>query len=961
MINTRNRRASMMNFASGDDLLMPNPDGLFDTPEDRLQLLGLYSGVAAEPPHATILPALISTFGGYTSGQAATNTFSVTITDSAQKLIVMAWHYDFSVSLDSVTFNGDPFSVVDSANQTYLCVLGAPDVGTHDLVVTLNRSRWQGAVAWVVENWEGDFRQWPGTLSVNDYLQQVTSSAVTPSLTFPSGPDDLTLQVIRNSFPLDAGFAFTANFGQAVGTNQSPSPGNALIGEATSKSGDTSVTVGFSVAPAVGTFLTAFSLLAPDAPEETPYLPVGINPQRGDPVGDIHFIRVNIGVEKYFAAETTIRDAQEPWGGKKGATLLRIGASERALSREGYQATTCTFTVSDTPHPITGDRLWRGLMEGGSVNSRTIEGALIELYRCQAPHGQILGTPFRLWAGVVKPGGFKASSGFRFEFSCVDLLGDRFANPRNQPNIPTFRLNTTIIPNLVADANGKYVPRVMGNSVEDGVGVVPMLPVVQNVNLFDLLGGLALNVNVDVWLLSEGAVYDIPRGYYNPPVWGSDAEVLAGDLIRPTPENRNGHVFRAENDGTTGGSEPTWPTSGTVNDNGITWHEDGSDDPQARYPIPDEAYSTFLTHPFAPNWTSVTGRTEQYIDYPFTSGTRRLIPVFTLHDHRYGDALRDGRITLLFNVIGARSSPDSGPPLTTFTSLYIRLLLDYLFTPTDLTTYGDIPIYGALDGPYSVIDTESADEAEAVGDALGGLMAGFVLAPAGEQQSMWTTLSKILRGGSLEIGPNRHGQLTFHRRDPEAAATITFRATTIRDSSYTADGTRRATTIQYRYGPRYADPFASVATPAQGDPLPVSKEDWGWQSGLQQLTNEDAFDALWNTHAALLPDLSFDNEITRDSETANTVARRELDYATGPGPAYHGTTLFELTGSIDDLLLRLDSNGRTRELGHVFAIADDEGPTADGATTLRHRITRIRLDPEANLCTFWGDVLPEVA
>jgi hypothetical protein len=958
-MNTRNRRASALAMLEMDTIA-PSPDGLLDTSADRLQLAGLYAGIEPSPPLVSDSPTPIATYGGYTVGfDDTTLTFSATITDAAQKLIVFAWTREKTVT--GVTFHGDALSLIDQQNKDYVWVLGAPDVGTFDVVVTINTAWALGAVAWVVENWDGDFREFPGSLSDNGKMIQLFSGSSHPTLTFPSGVNDLTLHWIREFYGSFDAYTYSADFGQALGLNLSPAPLATFPGETTSKAGDTSVTVGFTHNSAFSSmFLSAVSLMAPDAPPEPEVPYVGINPQQGDPVGDLHFIRVKIGVNSYFASEAMIRDAALPWEGKKAAELLKIGTFERTLSREGYQATTCSFTVSDTPNAA-GLRRWRDL-----IPTLTVEGSLIELYRCSAPNGTIVGTPFRLWAGVVKPGGFKASSGFKFEFSCVDLLGDRFANPLNQPNIPTFRLTAEDIPNLFSQSSGKYVPRVLGQAIESGVGVVPMLPLVEDVNLFDLLGGLALNVNVDVWLLSEGAVYDIPRGYYNPASWGADVDVLAGDLIRPTPENRNGHVFRAENDGTTGGTEPTWPTSGTVGDNGITWHEDGADDPRTRYPIPDEAYSNFMTHPYAPNWTAATGLSTQYVDYPFASGTRRLTPVFTLHEHRYGQALRDGRITLLFNVIGARQLPSSGPPLLKFTDVYIRLLLDYLFTPTDLTTYGDIPIYNALDGPYSVIDVDSAAAAEVIGDALGGLTAGFSLGSSGQPESMWGRLSAMLRGGSLEIGPNRHGQLMFSRRDVDAQPTITFRAHKIIESSYHADGTKRATNIELRFGPRYADPFASTEAASPGDPTPTSKNviDWGWASGLQQLPPvgdpNPAYEALWNTHAALLPPLKLDNDVTFDAETAFSVAQRELDYATGPGPSYHGTILFELTGPIDDLIMRLDSNNRTRENGDVIGIQDDQGPTGDGEeTTHRGRIIRTRMDVEADRATLIGEILPD--
>lgn len=57
--------------------------------------------------------------------------------------------------------------------------------------------------------------------------------------------------------------------------------------------------------------------------------------------------------------------------------------------------------------------------------------------------------------------------------------------------------------------------------------------------------------------------------------WSASASISAGDLRVPVVDN--GHVYRALNAGTTGGSEPTWPKDGTtVVDNDITWLDIGA-------------------------------------------------------------------------------------------------------------------------------------------------------------------------------------------------------------------------------------------------------------------------------------------------------------------------------------------------------------------------------------------------
>lgn len=57
----------------------------------------------------------------------------------------------------------------------------------------------------------------------------------------------------------------------------------------------------------------------------------------------------------------------------------------------------------------------------------------------------------------------------------------------------------------------------------------------------------------------------------NPDVWQASTSYAAGDMVRPTTDND--FVYYALNAGTSGSSEPTWPTTqgATVTDNDITW------------------------------------------------------------------------------------------------------------------------------------------------------------------------------------------------------------------------------------------------------------------------------------------------------------------------------------------------------------------------------------------------------
>jgi prepilin-type N-terminal cleavage/methylation domain-containing protein len=72
---------------------------------------------------------------------------------------------------------------------------------------------------------------------------------------------------------------------------------------------------------------------------------------------------------------------------------------------------------------------------------------------------------------------------------------------------------------------------------------------------------------------------NITADYNRYPRWRSGT-LYAGSAFAPVyvvPTNFNGHYYRTTNSGTSSapGSEPDWPRSGTVNDNGITWTESG--------------------------------------------------------------------------------------------------------------------------------------------------------------------------------------------------------------------------------------------------------------------------------------------------------------------------------------------------------------------------------------------------
>lgn len=70
----------------------------------------------------------------------------------------------------------------------------------------------------------------------------------------------------------------------------------------------------------------------------------------------------------------------------------------------------------------------------------------------------------------------------------------------------------------------------------------------------------------------------VPRASQMPSTtWAASHAYLAGEVVKPT--SRNGHLYQVIVAGTSGGSQPTWPTTaaGTVTNGGVTFQEFGID------------------------------------------------------------------------------------------------------------------------------------------------------------------------------------------------------------------------------------------------------------------------------------------------------------------------------------------------------------------------------------------------
>lgn len=71
----------------------------------------------------------------------------------------------------------------------------------------------------------------------------------------------------------------------------------------------------------------------------------------------------------------------------------------------------------------------------------------------------------------------------------------------------------------------------------------------------------------------------VPNGGSTPGVWAASTAYASGDYVIPTTfdsiSGQQGKIFKCTTAGTSGASQPTWPTSegGTVTDGTITWTE----------------------------------------------------------------------------------------------------------------------------------------------------------------------------------------------------------------------------------------------------------------------------------------------------------------------------------------------------------------------------------------------------
>ncbi len=706
-------------------------------------------------------------------------------------------------------------------------------------------------------------------------------------------------------------------------------------------------------------------------PEPTPEVPPGVNPAPGDPVGAIYFARiVHTGDQVEQRGECTIRNPAELWGGKIPSGLLKVSKVSLRAVEEGLPTAECTIELDDTPDPITGESFWRTLSA-----TAPLEGAFVEVFRCHAPYGIILGTPWRYFAGRVPEGGHYPIDGFRYGFRFVDVLGELFDDPKFRKSIPGEPLTVAYFPGMLESFDGKVPPLVLGNCVTDGEGVVRMIPM-GRINILAAFGS-GLDLEVGVGLIARQAVYDVVEGYYNILTWEASKPVFAGEERRPTIDNPGyGFIHRAQNAATTGAAEPqvangnAWATTvgGTTTDGAVTWINAGIDDVTSRRRIPNEMYGAAggLAVPHKPGWAAVTGAAPGNPNVPgeyviYGAPNRAYTPVFWDLTHPYSPYVESGQIELLFDVVGAMTSATSGTPILSPVYLYVHVLLNYGWSQTDGITYVAMPMLPGLTGEYSVFDMDTAAAVKAAHDALGGLINGLEVAPDGEPEDLWSVLDRLQKFGRFRTLKNRHGQIGFAFKDYTATPTLVFDE--IRDQITVKERPsteRRGIGVEFLYGKRYV-PHVPAPTPNPGQPLRGigGRVKGDWVSGLNQMPHAAAAAALATSYGRdRTRPINLEIDTTRDGGTAQLVAEFARDEGTGPAP-YDGIRVFEFTGPFERVLMREGTDSKTLQPGACIAITNAEGMSAQGYVNKPAFVIEVEPDAETDRARVVVEILPD--
>jgi hypothetical protein len=656
------------------------------------------------------------------------------------------------------------------------------------------------------------------------------------------------------------------------------------------------------------------------------------------------FMELKVGNAVTAYAETPLND-NATWtrtigtSKRKGPKILRVSSIRRELSNQGgFGTSQVTVELSDE------DREFRTLCANA-----TITNSYCALYIVDDSVRRAEGEPFRVFAGVVAE--HRALSGFRYELTIEDALGAYYGNAFQQPYIPPHVLSIAEFAGMDPALEGRAGPIAFGElsdaSLAKPQGVVPALFLGYNVLRSITAHTLAVNTLVDAYVFCEHSVSSIAALYYNPPIWATSLSQFAGDLAVPTQEND--HIYRCSTAGTSGLSEPTWPTSpgATVSDGSVQWTECGSWDGTQRFAVPSAAYGTVLTTPHMPNWTAATGLSVNYVDY----GGRRYTPMFVLRAHRYAKQIREGNITITANMAGADANGNAtGTAYSAIERMMAQMLVNYVFTSYAVGSFNNIPFFPA--NSYTVMDTDTLDAAQSVAVVrlAGGYVGGVLYGADGGNTSGYDAMRDFGIGGDFENGTNRHGQLVWARDNTSATPVVSFTAQgDILDGTFEMwnDRTEFANQLRTVWAERYME--VSLRTPTAGNPLPRDSNVTAgqWVSSLYTMTDAGAV----ANYRSITIAQELENRVTRHTSTAISVA--SFTFARKIGPSDDGPWKFRFSTGLQGY-----GKGTARvDLGSAIQFEIPERLGTVASSPVIGYVTSHELDPQTKTVTLEGRVL----
>lgn len=779
-IDTLSKRFSMAG-ADGVEQFLPAPDGSFIT-RDRQQLVGLYNGLATDPPVGGFAFGAVTY--GKTSGEQTQLLLTGHVVSAGEQLLVYANPYDPPFTqIASVKWlsGGAGQTLTAIAGQTdfsgtsnVVFLLTAPIAGTFTVEINLTSVRWSVAVA--ISCSGIDFSTVATTLAnAGDIGTTISRSNIVTS------PGRLLIDFARSELATPG---WSVGAGQTVlGTPTSTAtlPNNlASSWKVAATESETMQWTQSSVAFWGTSVLYGAKITGPTGGGT---VPPGTNPPAGTlpsttPQVCMVIDDIDDGTVLDSLAEADggpfSDDADAPLPGYKEARIIQIAAIRRAYPTEagGMQASAWKAVAIDT------DRKYRGY-----YGSTSVRGKKASFYVINHPDRINKLVWFRFAAGIITDHG--GGDDFTYEFDIQGMLARHSSAKRREKKVPQNILKPPEFPLLKDKHASGYFPPILYGELSDEnqaspAGVVPGTVVAQ-VNL-TFFGG----INKLCYALSFA---------------GHSCQKLI-DLFYNLP---------------------------------------GS--PDVRVRVPSSAYGQATGAVWAPDkpfWTEAIPSGTRHVEY---QGFRHFI-VFVDAAHALAPAILDGRSQITANMRGTEDVGDGTGNLIEAPSRVLQhFWTNFIENSYKTGNWFAIPTFGTyslfdstrIEAAKTYSDTLKA----------GGLKVAIRIG-GNQQETVFDVAKKVIVSGDLEVAENRHGQIVADHENPAAVATITitdqhdairFRTRTNR-AAY-------ANVVRFRYGLRYIEPAAPQATPPAGDALPktpVAEYD-PWLSGLVVLKHTAAIAA----------------------------------------------------------------------------------------------------------------------